>query len=209
MAQAQTFTAGVDGRLDAVGLHLRSFIPEVDEPLMMAIRRTSGGLPGAESADDLAVAPVGISYVGNSYYAINIGGLINWGDVLRVDLSAFNVSLTKGSSYAIVLYSAAAVPSSGTFSGYAAPYGWDGARTSPDYPGGRAFFAHQDSFGGPFAWQTSASDHDHFFQTFVSPMAIPEPGTFALALAGLVVLVGATLRTNPAGWARARRVILK
>lgn len=183
-AQAQTFTAGISGRLDSVGVHLQSFIPDVTEPLLMAIRSTTGGVPASDASGDLGVATVT-----DTFHEVSLPG-INWGDVRRVDFSHLNIAVSAGAIYAIVLYSEAVVPESGSFSGYGFPYGWDGARTLQQYVGGRAFGAIEASGTGPFSWQEGAPDHDHFFQTFVSPDPIPEPSTGLLLIVGLAGLFG-------------------
>ena len=97
-------------------------------------------------------------------------------------------------TYSIVMFSSAKLPDGGPFSHYAAPYGWDGVRTTEQYTGGRAYFAFHDQGSDVLTWNASADDHDHFFQTFMSP--IPEPNVSALLAVGLAVLVITTRKAN-------------
>jgi hypothetical protein len=174
-----------------VGIHIQSTIPEVTEPLMLAIMPTLNGTPVEDRSLVLALGEVG-----EDYYTTYAEG-ITWSDARRIDLSVFNLMLEAGQSYAIVLFSDAKLPISGPFSHYAAPYGWDGVRTSEQYMGGRAYFAFHEAASNSFSWSASAEDHDHYFQTFMSAATIPEPETYALMLAGLG-LVGMAAR-----WRRA------
>jgi hypothetical protein len=187
-AQAQTFTVGTTGRLEAVGIHIQSTIPDVTEPLMLAIVPTLNGMPEGDRSLMLAVGEVG-----EDYYPV-YGEGIAWGDTRRIDLSVFNLMLEAGKSYAIVLFSDAKLPIEGPFSHYSAPYGWDGVRTTEQYMGGRAFYAYHNEDSLTFSWTASAEDHDHYFQTFMSP--VPEPEAYTLMAAGLMMLAAITRRAR-------------
>jgi hypothetical protein len=190
-AQAQTFTPAASGRLMGVGVQLEAFITDpVPEPLFLSVRHTSGGVPGDASGDIL-----GTTVVGDVFYSIDLAG-VRWGSVRYVDTSGLNIRLLGGEQYALVMYSFAAVPTAGPFSGVFAPYGWQGVRIADQYPGGRALFSSQDEPDGPFSWTFSAVDHDHFFQTFMEVTEVPLPGGGALFLVGLACALIAARRQN-------------
>jgi hypothetical protein len=156
---AQTFTAGLGGRLDQVDLYLiRGASPTA--PLSVEIRNVSGGVPGASVLASSSIQAGSVPPVNPGFLSLSF---------------AAPAPVVAGTQYSIVTHSA-------TDSGGAGSYGWATGNTPADpYPGGTIFFTPTSPpLGG---WTPTAPDADYAFRTYVVPTAAPGPtGQRAAAL---------------------------
>jgi hypothetical protein len=146
---AQTFTAGLSGKLDQIDLSLnKSGTPPV--PLIVELRDVSAGLPGgAVLASQSVLASSVVASPGSGWvsFAFPTPG-----------------SVTAGTQYAIVAHSAAMFPDT---------YAWSqGAGTDP-YAGGAAYLASPPTT----AWTPVPGPTDFAFKTYVVPTPPPTPPT--------------------------------
>jgi hypothetical protein len=151
---AQTFTAGRTGLLDQVDLNLAKGGSPVD--LTVELRDVAAGEPGTQV---LAAASVPASSVpltaAHAFVSIPF---------------AVPASVTAGTQYAIVAYTAA--------SGVNYYYWWDGGPPSP-YAGGVEFLAPTSP---PVAPWTPQATIDFAFKTYVAPPVTPPASTPATGL---------------------------
>jgi hypothetical protein len=166
----QSFTPTVTGQLDSLDLQIAvNGTPDL---------RLSFG--SGESIDGSFVELFTADYAGN---LVPLDG----GTLFSIDLSAENLMLDAGSLYSVVLR---AVP------GSQGGFGWVIGETTdqnvqitlPPYAGGRAFGSGDQGA----TWSTRGSDRA--LRTWMSAGAVPEPGTWALFIAGLGLVGGAMRR---------------
>ena len=163
---AQTFTAGLSGRLAAVSINIFHY-GSLYLPLEVQINSVADGTPNSSVLGDTLL----------SSSSVSLSELI-W-------FSQF-VPVTAGSQYAIVVSYAGAPPA-----GYGQGEGdWTGAAGDTDYYPAGGLFASNDGE----SWIAISSQNyffDQHFQTYVEP--VPEPSTgwllglimFAVALAAV------------------------
>ena len=156
---AQTFTAGLTGKLDQVDLNLnKSGTPPV--PLTVELRDVSAGLPGsAVLASQSVLASSVVAFPGSGWvsFAFPTPG-----------------SVTAGTQYAIVAQSAAVFPDT---------YAWSQGTGTDPYAGGAAYFA--SSSPPTTAWMpVPIGPPDFAFKTYVvpAPPLTPPTGQRAAAL---------------------------
>ena len=145
---AQTFTAGLTGKLDQVDLNLnKSGTPPV--PLIVELRDVSAGLPGsAVLASQSVLASSVVAFPGSGWvpFAFPTPG-----------------SVTAGTQYAIVAHSAAVFPDT---------YAWSQGTGTDPYAGGAAYFA--SSSPPTTAWMpVPIGPPDFAFKTYVVPAMTP------------------------------------
>lgn len=166
----QTFTAGLSGQLMSVDMMFSSMGSGPYYPATVQIQTASGGLPTGTVLGSLNF-PTGFNYGLNA-----------------IDLSSFDISVTAGSQYAIVLSNDEVpvfFPSDGIEVKWWAP-GWD---TDP-YAGG-ALVENNGS-----GWQVLHGifgDADAYFATWVETAAIPvvpAPGVLLLVAVGSALVTG-------------------
>ncbi len=141
---AQTFTAGLTGKLDQVDLNVnKSGTPPV--PLTVELRGVSAGLPGsAVLASQTVLASSVVAFPGSGWvsFAFPTPG-----------------SVTAGTQYAIVAQSAAVFPDT---------YAWSQGTGTDPYAGGAAYFA--SSSPPTTAWMpVPIGPPDFAFKTYVVP----------------------------------------
>ena len=173
VGNAQTFTVGIAGEL--TGIAFGAFDKgEVGGTLIVEIRTTAAGAPTTTVLASLSLNPSQIGDFPAS--APQVGAA----DLTVVDLSGFDIQVSVGDVLALVL--SMGLPHSNPF------YGISAFLTNV-YAGG-ALYGHGglgfESFGG----------EDLPLQTFVEPLAIPEPASLALVLAAIGG-VGLTARQRP------------
>jgi PEP-CTERM motif len=164
--EAQTFIAGIAGRITEVDLDLQ--LSGQGNGLLLEIRKlTAGGLPSESPSDLLGAALVssGVPTAQSQFVAFQFGGN--------------GPMVAPGESLALVLQA----PGSGSYS-------WIGALGNPYPQGTMATLSpyYNDQWAVPIFPSNSV---DLGFRTFVEP--VPEPSTFAILLAGgagLAVLLG-------------------
>ena len=149
---AQTFTAGLSGKLDQVDLNLnKSGTPPV--PLSVELRDVSAGLPGsAVLASQSVLASSVVAFPGSGWvsFAFPMPG-----------------SVTAGTQYAIVAQSAAVFPDT---------YAWSQGTGTDPYAGGAAYVAL--SSPPTTAWMpVPVGPPDFAFKTYVVPAPPPTPPT--------------------------------
>jgi hypothetical protein len=146
---AQTFTAGLSGRLDQVDLVLSKVGTPPGPSVTAEIRGTSGSDPGATP---LAAASIPVSSVGaaKAFFAFAF---------------ATPASVTAGTKYSIVVYS----PGAG---GNALGLWYEG---SDVYSGGQSFYS-TDPIPPGSDWMPNGSATDVAFKTYVAPPLPSPPG---------------------------------
>lgn len=153
--RAQTFTVGVAGTLDSIDVDILSL---GGSPLMR-ILGTTGGVPDGGAAGSTVLAS------SSSFLSI--------GNIHTFDFSGDNLLVDIGDIFAIE------VIGSGQWRGI----GGDGS----SYPDGSDFFFNT-TFASIENW-TASGGFDNSFRTFVDTgavaVAVPEPSTAALGIAGL------------------------
>jgi hypothetical protein len=142
---AQTFTAGITGDLDGVDLALQA-VDSPASPLTVEIRSVIPGSIGATALASAIIQPGSLPTADTAFVAIPL---------------ATQVPVSAGSSYAIVLYTAAVFPHT---------YAWGGAN-SDVYAGGTALLTASSP---PNNTWTPATD-DQAFKTYVVPASSPTP----------------------------------
>ncbi len=143
---AQTFTAGVNGKVDQVDLHLGKFATP-SAALSVEIRNVSGGLPGSMVLASHSVPASSVpDHTASAFVPVNF---------------ATPASVSAGTQYAIVAYSSTS-PISNTYS-------WNASLASNPYAGGVGVFT---STSPPAGGWTSLSG-DLAFKTYVTPPAGP------------------------------------
>jgi N-acetylneuraminic acid mutarotase len=161
---AQTFTAGITGGLDRVGLNLTR-IGSVSDDLIVGIYPTSGGKPVTSGA------PLARAAIHAADVPVSAGGY----EATIVDASfSTPVPIVAGTMYAIVATSS--VPSSEDTEGAQLNYyGWSVHAPvlgqSDNYAGGDTF--QNTDFGGGFAGWIDENE-DQTFVTFVLPKLAPQ-----------------------------------
>jgi hypothetical protein len=166
---AQTFTVGLAGVLGRVEVAVSRLV-DAAAPLNVEIRSTIGGLPNPLSASVVAEGVLAPADVPNGPQFAFVG----------VDLLSDNFVVAPGDVLAIVLRS-------DTLAG---GYFW-GFTPGDPYGGGHGFFRNHTPGTDPFL----VGGGDHFFRTFVAPVA--EPVSAALVGLSLVMLAFARLRRDP------------
>ena len=151
---AQTFTAGLSGKLDQVDLNLNmSGSPPV--PLIVELREVSGGLPGGAILASQSVLSSGVvAFPGSGWVSF-----------------AFPTPapVTAGTQYAIVAHSAAVFPET---------YAWSQGMGTDPYAGGAAYLASPPTA----PWMpVPVGPPDFAFKTYVVPLP-PPTGQRAAAL---------------------------
>ena len=157
---AQTFTVGLGGILGRVEVALSRLV-DTAGPLNVEIRSTIAGLPDPLSASVVAEGVLTAADVPNGPQFAFVG----------VDLLSENFVVAPGDVLAIVLRSDTT----------AGGYFWAFTPGDP-YAGGHGFFRNHTPGTEPFL----IGGGDHFFRTFVAPVA--EPASTALIVFGLAML---------------------
>jgi hypothetical protein len=138
---AQTFTAGLSGRLDQVDLAVTRAGASAATPLNVEIRTVAAGLPTSVVLGSTTVPTA----------SFPVGSLPN--AFVSVPLPA-PVPVSAGTQYAVVLSSANC--------GFANCFNWNISLGTNPYPSGAAFFSQS---GAPFAPFTAS---DFAFKTYVA-----------------------------------------
>jgi hypothetical protein len=146
---AQTFTAGITGRLDQVDLVLSKFFPPTD-PLTLEIRDVAGGTPGNTVLGSASIPISAIPADPNAAFVSATFGA--------------PAAVTAGTQYALVAWT---TETTGNF-------GWSFQQTTNPYPGGVGLNIGASPPSG--AWNMPPGD-DFAFKTYVvpSPPAQPVP----------------------------------
>jgi hypothetical protein len=154
---AQTFTAGLSGKLDQVDLNLNmSGSPPV--PLIVDLRDVSGGLPGnAILASQMVLSSGVVAFPGSGWVSF---------------VFPTPAPVTAGTQYAIVAHSAAVFPQT---------YAWSQGMGTDPYAGGAAYMA-----APPTApWMpVTIGPPDFAFKTYVVPSPPQIPAGVATAPTG-------------------------
>jgi hypothetical protein len=148
---AQTFTAGLSGKLDQVDLNLNmSGSPPV--PLTVDLRDVSGGLPGNAILASQSVLSSGVvAFPGSGWVSF---------------VFSTPAPVTAGAQYAIVAHSAAVFPET---------YAWSQGMGTDPYAGGSAYLASPPTA----PWMpVPIGPPDFAFKTYVVPQP-PQPLTGA------------------------------
>jgi len=187
-ARAQTFTVGINGRLEFASAALFSqdtiacLSSPIDCNLEMRLTRTALGAPSDDPNDLLATVSVPwVSIPSNSHgYKVP-----NANEYTVFDLRHFNIAVSAGDVFAMVFLSTIRDTAFGTFNSVSGVIGEPG--TLDPNPGGQQWFKNPSA--GLFDWTPANRNTARFvetgFQTFVS---VPEPGTLGLFGLGLVCL---------------------
>jgi hypothetical protein len=130
---AQTFTAGLSGRLVLVDLLLSRLDP-LDRNLVVQIQTTAKGLPSGLVLDSAKVTPAQVP-------------VSNFPDLSFVAVPLSGSQIVAGTQYAVVVSDPAAAPFGGS------QYLWGGSNGNP-YPGGEALL----TFDGGGTWLQSGLD---------------------------------------------------
>ena len=150
---AQTFTAGITGRLDQVDLDLETSgnTTDLTVEIRNEIPNSSGGAPG-----DTVLARQGIP-----------GSAVPSLDAFVPDTFSSPAAVTAGTQYTIVAYTSGG-----------ALYKWAFSPSGDPYAGGSAF----SSPGSPPAGPWTSEGRDFAFKTYVIPNAASPTGQRAAAL---------------------------
>jgi hypothetical protein len=148
---AETFTAGMTGVLDQADLLLFK-AGTSSNPVTVEIRSVSAGKPGTAA---LASASIPISAIGTS-------------PVFVPATFTTPASVTAGTQYALVAYSAGAVGNG---------VGWNRQDTGNPYPGG-GLFSSTETLPPVDTW-TEFTGQDFAFKTYVAPVPPTPPATSA------------------------------
>lgn len=174
---AQSFTAGVSGRLSAVDLALRRDALAEDDLVLQVFEingQTLGALLGS-AAIPFADIPVVPQLPGP---AIDLLGT-------HVDLSQPGISVVSGSTYALAV--SALNPAAGAPAEPVVLWLGDISGSIDNYPGGRMSYTYANMLApGDFLFPPFPLA-DLGFRTFVS--AVPETPTAGLALVGLALVL--------------------
>lgn len=168
---AQTFTAGISGKLTGVGLAL---VDKASQDLSVSILETSGGLPDV-GAGVLATETLTPADVDLDSFSLEM-----------VDFTSAALDLIAGEMYSIMLSSTTPFQqeydwtrgSFDTFTG-------DDLSPQDPYSGGVGYYSDN---GGSTWTALSGYSEDFSFQTFVDPTAVPEPGSLGAFVAALAFL---------------------
>lgn len=168
---AQTFTAGRSGLLEAVGVEVFQSNEKAEGDLWVEIWGTDAtGTPVFDRSDNDALAKVLIPNA-----AIPTSDEVKDATTFTIaDFASENFSVSAGTTYTIRL-----VRTDLSDSGNPPWILWRGANNRPDVYSGGDSYLHTSG-----AWDLREDESDHGFQTYV---AVPEP-TSALLLAGMFVL---------------------
>lgn len=172
---AQTFTVGLSGRLDTIGLMLNRHSPTTSGDFTLSLMTTLGGTPDINGATlfEQTYSVFDVAYEGPFNYAFT-----------DFDISTQNVHVTTGQELAII------VTHQGGNDNWMS---WDVFSNGGTYAGGEGFF--QNGFSN--TWSTSPGFvTDRGFRTYVDqdiaqgPVEVSEPAPIALlslSLLGLVI----------------------
>ena len=138
---AQTFTAGLSGKLDQVDLHLGK-LNGPTAPLSIELRDVSGGLPGSTILASQSVPQPSVP-ASPAFVPINF---------------AVPASVAAGTQYAILAYSSSPFPQT---------YYWDLSSTTNPYAGGAVYYTNSAPPTTPWS---SAITQDFAFKTYVAPV---------------------------------------
>jgi hypothetical protein len=145
---AQTFTAGITGRVDQVDLVLNQTLPPPPDPVTIEIRNVAGGAPGSTV---LGSGSIPTSTIGSTQAFVS---------------ATFGApaAVTAGTQYALVAY----------LTNSTSDAGWSFQPVTDPYPGGAAFNNGSSPPSGD--WNMPPGD-DFAFKTYVvpSPPAQPVP----------------------------------
>jgi PEP-CTERM motif len=166
-SQAQTFTAGMTGMLQAVDLSLfRSPWWEEQDPIPLTVEIQNvneNGIPDGNVLSNITLnTSAGNGYI---YEMLRLEGLaapVNFNEKYALVLSVSNPDLLQG-------------------------FGWEITSGGDYYLGGSSFY----SSGGSYI---SHGENDFVFRTYVEATPAPEPATMLLFGTGLVGLVGSRIR---------------
>lgn len=175
---AQTFTVGVDGRLDSVGLMLSRYEPTTSGDFTLSLASTLGGVPDTSSS---------VLFLQTySVYDVGYEGAFNY-SYTDFDLSSANLFVSAGQQLAMV------VSHEGGNDNWMT---WDSDSRGGTYPGGQGMYSNGLCSE---VWCTSPGYiTDRGFRTYVDSDVAPisEPGTLALLTLSLLGLVGVRYRRS-------------
>jgi len=169
--RAQTFTVGLRGGLDSIGIQVVREDVSTTADLLFDIRETSTGVPIESNSTTLASLTIPASEV-----PLTLGV----GEFFSVDVIASSIAVNPGDVLAVVL----AAPDATTALNR---YRWPNGPNADDYLDGDPYSRTTGT------WMLESSDAG--FQTFV---VIPEPSSSLSLLAGAGLLVALSRRRG--GW---------
>ena len=172
--QGQTFTVGVDGKLDSIRLAMGNYQvpPEIEAQFYLA-----------PIFENVALFSQAVS-LNIPSTIIPPNGDFSFGTWVTLDFSAFNIQVAAGDEYALVFHSS--IPFEETGGPSAKQINW--------FAGNPGTYAFGTPIGiNPFQDTPIVvrNDFDHAFATYVS--TVPEPSTWALLILGFG-MVGFSLR---------------
>ena len=195
---AQTFTAGLSGKLASVGMmaYQNASNPDAppNAPLWVTISATKGGNPLEKTSDYLGSLMVNWA---DTYGVYDYVSRTSYGSVSNVDFSSLNISIKAGETYAIILSSQATIPTTGVFANCcSSPYSWWGKGNS-SFNNGNTYISWRNNLSNSYGWVANPAGQQMLFETYVA--AVPEPSAIRMLFAGLTLLLAASYRRSIIG----------